>query len=116
MEFCQKLINIFDKYADENKKYLASRVLYSFPITNTMLVGVTLHWFDSVPGAEAHVRKIWKEGVDFMLREGTNVCYAQGSNSNYCSSVWSPAFSKFIGGLKKTLDPNDIMCPGLWDL
>ncbi|TZE82522.1 FAD-binding oxidoreductase [Calorimonas adulescens] len=116
LEFCKKLLYVFDKHEEENAKYGASRVFYSFPIANAMLIGVTLHWNDAVPGAGDYVRKVWKEGVDFILKEGTSVCYAQGSNSNLVSSVWSPAFSKFIGGIKKTLDPNNILCPGLWNL
>jgi len=38
----------------------------------------------------------------------------QGTSFAHTASAWSPTYKSFMLTLKKTLDPNDILMPGLW--
>ncbi|OPL13508.1 MAG: hypothetical protein AVO39_10555 [delta proteobacterium MLS_D] len=38
----------------------------------------------------------------------------QGTSMSHSASAWSPAFRSFMRTIKQSLDPNDIMMPGLW--
>lgn len=38
----------------------------------------------------------------------------QGESAALSASAWSPAYKTFMVTLKKTLDPNNILMPGLW--
>ena len=115
-EFILKLLNVYEQYEETNKKYKCGRVFYSLPIGNYMLLGITLKWDDSIPGAGKHVLGIWEEGAELLKHEGTSTTYCQSNNSNIIASAWTPVYYNTIKGLKKMLDPNNILCPGLWNL
>lgn len=38
----------------------------------------------------------------------------QGTSLAHSASVWAPSYKSFMRTIKKALDPNDIMMPGLW--
>jgi glycolate oxidase len=117
LEYAKRMLDILNnQFKEENAKYRTSGGLYTVPIANTMLIGITIHWDDTVPGVEEHNRKLWKAGADFMLKNGTFSAYAQGNHSSSISSAWSPTYYKVMSGIKKTLDPNNILNPGLWNL
>jgi FAD/FMN-containing dehydrogenase len=42
----------------------------------------------------------------------TETC--QGESAAHTASAWSPVYKRFMKDLKKSLDPNDILMPGLW--
>jgi FAD/FMN-containing dehydrogenase len=89
--------------------------LYLVPMGHIFLTGVTIRSGFSTPEAEAHLRKTWRAGEEYMRKAGTSSAYAQGTNSNFIAESWSPTHSKLMNAIKKTLDPNNIMCPGLWN-
>jgi len=115
IEYTKGLLDLFKGFED-NAKYHTAAGLYSLPISNVMLTGITLHWDDTIPGVEEHLRKVWKAGADYMLKHGTFSAYAQGNHSILASTAWSPTYYKIMSGIKKTLDPNNILNPGLWNL
>lgn len=116
LEYAKGLLGVLKDFAEDNAKYRTSGGLYTVPIANTMLVGITIHWDATVPGVDEHNRRLWKAGADYMLKNGTFSAYAQGNHSTMISSAWSPTYYKVISGIKKTLDPNNILNPGLWNL
>ena len=117
MELGLKLAAVMDKHDEETlKKYGADKVFYSVPVSNYILVGVTMHWNDEVPGAGEYMLGIWKEGAELLNKEGTCSAYTQGNNSKVISKMWSPQYYNLMKTLKTALDPNNIMCPGLWNL
>ena len=81
-----------------------------------ILVGATLRSGFQTPEAEAHLRETWKAGAKYMRLVGSSSAYGQGTNSQYIAESWSPTYAKTMSAIKKALDPNGIMCPGLWNL
>ena len=60
--------------------------------------------------------EVWRKTADLANQEGTCSAYTQGNNSNKIAEMWTPAYYNLMKGLKTMLDPNNIMCPGLWNL
>lgn len=90
--------------------------LYLVPMGNVFLVGATLRSGFQTPEAEEHLRETWKAGAKYMRLVGSSSAYGQGTNSQYIAESWSPTYAKTMSAIKKALDPNGIMCPGLWNL
>lgn len=97
-------------------KNRASRVFYVMPIANYILMGMTFHWDDTIPGAGEAMLPVWHRAADLLNNNGTCSAYTQGNNSNKIANMWTPAYYNLMKTLKKTLDPNNIMCPGLWNM
>ena len=115
LEYAKGLMKLGKNFPG-NEKFHTGPSLYVLPVSNVMLVGITLHWDVTAPGAEEHMQKLWKAGADYIQKFGATVVYCQGKNSNLMSEYWSPTYSKVLGGIKKSFDPNNILCPGLWNL
>lgn len=115
LEYAKGLVALAEAFPG-NEKYHTGPSLYVLPVSNVMLVGITLHWNNLEPGAEDHMQRLWRAGADYIQKYGVSVVYCQGSNSNLLSKFWSPTYSKTIGLIKKAFDPNGILCPGLWDM
>ncbi len=111
-----KLLDVFAKDPENNKKYEASRVFYSIPVENFILLGITMHWNDDIQGAGEYMLELWKKGAELLNNEGSCSTYTQGNNSKMISKMWTPAYHNLMKSIKKTLDPNNILCPGLWNL
>lgn len=90
--------------------------MYLVPMGNVFLIGATLRSGFQTPEAEEHLRKTWAAGAKYMRSIGTSSAYGQGTNSQYIAESWSPTYAKTMSLIKKALDPNGIMCPGLWNL
>ncbi len=114
LEYTKGLVKIFKDFPG-HEKYGAAAGLYTIPLSNVMITGITLKWNSTIPGADEHMRAVWKKGAEYMQKRGVTNAYAQGENSRYLSTAWSPIYSKVMSGIKKTLDPNGILCPGLWN-
>lgn len=115
-EMLMKLDALFHEDKEGNAKYHASRVFYTMPVENFVLMGITMHWDDNIPGAGEYVLEIWKKGADLLNKCGSCSAYTQGNNSKKIAEAWTPAYYGLMKSLKKTLDPNNIMCPGLWNI
>lgn len=111
-----KMDAMFHAEPDKIQAVHGHRVFYTIPIANYILMGITFHWDDSVKGAGEYMLEVWRKTADLANQEGTCSAYTQGNNSNKIAEMWTPAYYNLMKGLKTMLDPNNIMCPGLWNL
>jgi len=114
LEFTKGLQRAF-RSVEGHRENATGAGLYLVPMGHIFLTGVTIRSAFSTPEAEEHLRKTWRAGEEYMRRVGTSSAYAQGANSNFIAESWSPTHSKLMNSIKRTLDPNNIMCPGLWN-
>lgn len=115
-EMLNKIVEAFESEPELNAKYGITGELYSCPIENLVLMGYTIHWDDTFPGAGEYAIKAWERMADCLNKNGSCSTYTQGNNSNYIARMWSPSMAEFMKNMKKMLDPNNILCPGLWNL
>ena len=52
--------------------------------------------------------------VSFFSKYGGFTELAQGMGSIQAASVWSPSYKAYMQTIKRALDPNNILMPGLW--
>ena len=115
LEYTKGLRDAFNS-VEGHEEFEAAAGFYLVPMGHIFLTGVTLRCKQTSPEAEEHLRKTWLVGAEFMRKAGTSATYAQGTNACYVADTWSPAYAKTMSAIKKTLDPNNILCPGLWNL
>lgn len=111
-----KLNAITQEDPEKNKEYHFGRVFYTIPIDNMMLVGVTMHWDTTNEEAGKFMLERWKKGAHLLNENGSCTTYTQGNNSKIIAEKWSPAYYNLMKNLKTMLDPNNILCPGLWNM
>lgn len=108
--------DIFNNEKELVKEVRASRVFYVMPIANYILMGFTLHWDETINGAGERMLPLWKKEAEWLNWNGSCSAYTQGNNSNVIAEMWTPAYHNLMKAIKTTLDPNNILCPGLWNL
>ena len=106
----------FFKEPENLKKYRCGRNYYFMPIENFILMGLTFHWDDNVEGSGEYALATWRRVAEVLNKAGSCSAYTQGNNSNLIAEMWTPAYYNLMKKLKDVLDPNHIMCPGLWNL
>lgn len=116
LEMLKKMEEQFHAEPDKLAQYGAGRVLYAIPIANFVMMGLTLHWDDNIPGASEYILELQRRGATLINRAGSSITYMQGKATSYIADMWSPTYYNFIKGIKDLLDPNDILQPGLWNL
>ena len=85
---------------------------------DTILVGTVMFLDEAKVSAEQRekVLQLILDEEDHMLKGGYFPSGNQGFSTIHVSSVWSPTYHAFMKTLKKALDPNNIINPGLWRL
>ena len=115
-ELMNKMDQQFLSDPENLRKYHCGRNYYFMPIENFILMGLTFHWDDTVPGSGEYALKRWREIAETLNKAGSCSAYTQGNNSNVIAEMWTPAYRNLMKSLKTMLDPNNILCPGLWNL
>lgn len=77
--------------------------------------GTHLIFDDSVPGARQAAFEIEERYRHWVAERGLFTENTQGRDANVAARHWSPQFRAFMKSMKRTLDPNNIMNPGVWD-
>ena len=83
---------------------------------NSVYLGNNIFYDQSSPESRAKLLKIVKEHTEFVTRLGASMDVHQGFAAEVMASCWSPTFYNFMRVIKRAIDPNNILCPGLWKL
>ena len=111
---CRSLI---DKRYKEGKlkQYGAIRFDMIIPyLRNACFGGTNIYYPDEIPELREKMIEISKEYSLFAVTQGGSLWGHQGHGAEIMASYWSPTFYSFMQTLKRSLDPNDILNPGLW--
>lgn len=73
-----------------------------------------LFFNDSIPGAREAAYVIEEKYRSFVTERGVFTENNQGRDADAMAACWSPTFRSFMRVLKKAIDPNQIMNPGVW--
>ena len=111
-----KLNDVTQEHPEKNEEYHFHRVFYTIPIENYILIGVTMHWDTTNEEAGKFMLERWRKGAQVLNENGSCTAYTQGNNSKVIAQKWSPVYYNFMKNMKQMLDPNNILCPGLWNL
>jgi FAD/FMN-containing dehydrogenase len=106
---------LFEKYKDQCEKYqiLPIDVLYFVVNWNVVDALLIIYWMDDIPGAREIVRKMWKEGFEMLAADG-GIHYWLGSViGEIVARNWAPKYYETVRAIKRALDPNGIMIPGM---
>ncbi len=98
---------------------ITDRVRYLVPKERHMiLVGDLVFWDVTTLSAEQVERlaRISHEEAEHVLENGGFLEQHQGLETRISASYWSEAYRAFMKSIKKALDPNHILNPGLWRL
>ena len=98
---------------------IIKRVDFSVPyLRATTITGILLYFGKSTSRDEVSDRIYERAFNQFhellSKKHGGFTESCQGESAAHSASHWSPTFKAFMQTLKKTLDPNNIMMPGLW--
>ncbi|NQV03558.1 MAG: FAD-binding oxidoreductase [Bacteroidia bacterium] len=69
---------------------------------------------DCIPGAREAMYKIEEKYRTFVGERGMFTENTQGRDADAAASFWSPSFRSLMQVLKRAIDPNNIMNPGVW--
>lgn len=106
---------LFNKYKDECEKYQLEPydVMYFVVDWNTVDALLLVYAWDDVPGAREVVRKMWREGFEKFVAEG-GIHYWLGSIvGELVARNWASEYRETLRAIKKVLDPNGILIPGM---
>ena len=66
------------------------------------------------PGLQAYARDLMRDFQEYAHRLGSIDVYNQGFMAALNATCWSPGFRDLFQTVKTSLDPNNILNPGLW--
>lgn len=111
---------ITDKISEaELDEFVTDSLKYIVPKERHSVVMGHLYFLDEAKmnrKQKEEFTRIGYEEVDHLLEYGGFVEGAQGNLTQKSAGVWQPAYYNFIKSIKKALDPNNILNPGLWRL
>lgn len=94
-----------------------SLMVYFGPVMrNAIYTTISIIYDEEIPEGREIVLELQKEGYRRVIALGGCPEPHQGFASQANAAAWSPEYSGLMSSLKKTLDPNNILNPGLWGL
>lgn len=112
-ELHAKFMEIQDKYAEELKKYQILNVWYTFISGSCIDILPQFQIPVDNPESREFGRKIWKEFIGEEVQEGCIHYWLGKVIGDRVVEHYQPAYYEFVTRIKKTLDPNGILNPGL---
>lgn len=83
---------------------------------NQWICNATVFLKGSDAKSMALMTDLWRDGLEQAAAKGWYPDATQGWASICVGKYWSPSMVTFMRNIKKALDPNNIMNPGLWNL
>ena len=115
--FYEKLQLFDQKIKSEVEKHCMIRETHLLPLLHhACLVGNDMYYDASSSKTVEMAAKIAQDQWRFAIDNGAFIDAQQGNLTGFIASNWSPEFRQFMLNLKRTIDPNNIMNPGLWNL
>ncbi|HNZ31858.1 MAG TPA: FAD-binding oxidoreductase [Smithellaceae bacterium] len=116
LEYLKELNALLDETVGDLDIY--KRVDFVVPyLRATTITGILLYFGKGTTRDEAS-QKMAKTAVkrmeELFTKYGGWTETHQGTSFAHTASAWSPTYKSFMQAIKKTLDPNDILMPGLW--
>ena len=117
LEYLRDLNALLDETVGDLDIY--KRVDFVVPyLRATTITGILLYFGKGTTRDEAS-QKIFTQAIHrmeelFTVKYGGWTETHQGTSFAHTATAWSPTYKAFILNLKKTLDPNNILMPGLW--
>jgi len=116
-ETFRSFLPILEKYEEGFKKYNIPGLDHFEPCgPNIMMYTIDKAYDGSNPAAKELVFNVTKELYDHCIKRGGIYWDCKGYGTEVMASVMSPAYHSFLRTLKRAIDPNNIMNPGLWRL
>ena len=117
LEYVRDLNALIDEKLGDLNFY--KRVDFTLPYLRATTISGVLLYFGKEHSREEVSKRVYKDTYEQQHRlmsekYGGWVETAQGESAALSASAWSPAYKAFMQTLKKTLDPNNILMPGLW--
>ncbi|MHA1267026.1 MAG: FAD-binding oxidoreductase [Candidatus Helarchaeota archaeon] len=112
----QKFMALQDRYETELKKYNILNVWYTFITDASIDILPQFQIPVDNPESLEFGRKIWKEFIDEEVEEGCIHYWLGKVIGDRVVEHYQPTYYEFVKRIKKTLDPNGIMNPGLLQL
>jgi len=107
--------NVFKK--ERLEEYGCKRFDLIIPFGHTSVyLGNNIFYDQGSPELREKLLEIVKEHTIFVTKLGASMDVHQGFAAEVMASYWSPTFYNFMHVLKRAIDPNNILCPGLWKL
>lgn len=107
-----------ERLRDAEEKGFISRATWEFftPSDTSTLIGEIDAFFQhsNDPEVFSYVRSMMEDFQDYAHRLGSIDVYNQGIMSDINATYWSQGFNHLFQTVKKSLDPNGILNPGMW--
>ncbi len=112
-EMHAKFMALQDKYEKEIKKYNILNVWYTFITGSVIDILPQFQIPVDNPESAEFGRKIWKELVEDEVKDGCTHYWLGKVIGDRVVEHYQPSYYEFVKRIKKTLDPNGILNPGL---
>lgn len=94
---------------------LALRVHFTPHTRHAIYTTISILYDESVPEGRAAAQELATEGYQLIVDLGGYSEPHQGAASQLLAREWSPQYRQLMSTLKSTLDPKNILNPGLWN-
>jgi FAD/FMN-containing dehydrogenase len=89
--------------------------IYFYPHTrHAIFTSISILFERTVPESQAQAVALAIETYELVITLGGYLEPHQGVASRIIAQAWSPTYRRVFLGLKSTIDPNNILNPGLW--
>jgi glycolate oxidase len=99
------------------EQFVTDSLKYIVPKERHSVVMGHLYFMDEAKMSEEQKEafiQICHEETDHLLKYGGFIEGAQGDLTRKSAGVWQPTYHNFMKSIKRALDPNNILNPGLW--
>lgn len=104
---------VLDKYKEVMSEKKIDFYVASLVVENSLDPMNVLYWFDKDEEAREWVRKIWRDLIENEIRYGAIHYWLGKVIGERVAKAYTGVYFDFLRSLKKILDPNNILNPGL---